>query len=134
MPNFMLLLRLLGVDRLAGPAVATLLPLAVGVAAMLRLTRWESRIAVALVAGLLAAPHVYLQDTLLLLPAFGLAHVEAPRMRAILAIALVPIVPLILLKGLPLSALLPALMLASLVAAIVAPRPPGPATSPAPAS
>lgn len=118
MPNLAQLLRLGGASERLAWIGGFVLAAGAGVVAMLRVEGMRARIAIAIVAGLLAAPHIYLHDTLLLLLAFSLARVEVPAMRIPLAAAMFPLTAAMLLKGAPYSALMPVFMAASVAVAI----------------
>jgi hypothetical protein len=78
---------------------------------------WRIGFAASLAAGLAAAAHSYMHDLLLLLLALAvlLRCVSNPRIRAVAALAVSPLPPLLVLLGPPYSAVQPALLLALLV-------------------
>jgi len=110
------------VRNLAGDQIQLFLILALGVIVatawlMHRSRSYEAAFGWALLGGLLAAYHAYIQDCLLLVLALAVLHEEMTKAaRMLLVLANLPLVYAALLAGHPYSAVFPVLLLAVLAA------------------
>ncbi len=130
-PDLMPSLRSLTGDHTGIFWAGTILVLASVVFLMRRAQSYEAAFGWALMGGLLASYHAYIQDCLLLLLALVLIHQELSKAaNVLLTIAVLPFIYIPLAAGYPYSGIFPAVLLACLVSQLVhavRPRAPLPA-------